>query len=311
MTNGDIYSAHFKSHNASKMPVEPMLKEAIAPNSEQTSCTDLFQSIPTTNKKWPSNLNGTLPISANQKHIDSSKLTEGRVFKEEVATDSNPYRVFFKNVSDADKATFQNSKCMFLVSVGQSYHEGAKLEASLKCMHKNFKEVVIIVGDVIQRYTHAVHQRKTAEELFDFAEMEGSQWLERNMPIIEKIFTKPYKVHRWGTYLEHPMFQHYNTRINIASQGDDVEYKLAFDECSEEFLQRANRGNLDLAPDSRGLCLRYLKEECTCICLWTEQESCDFLTYPYGLNSVWRVTCKRYIDQPGIMREVAFDIKRK
>jgi len=248
----------------------------------------------------------------NNKTLEQKVVNFPRPKKDLVCNLKRAYRILFINVSKVQKSQFQNSKCLFLVSVGQPYHEGLKLEAALKCMNKNFKEIVIIVGDTIQRYTYAVHQHKTAQELLAFAENEGSKWLERNGSIIEKTLTKPHKIFRWDHFRKHSLFNSTYAIIDNASKSDDVEYKLAFEECSKEFLQRASRNSLNLAPESTELCMQYLKEECTCMCLWTE-ENCEFLTYPYGINSVFRATYKRYIEQPyhGIMREIGYDIKGK
>jgi tRNA-dependent cyclodipeptide synthase len=222
------------------------------------------------------------------------------------------YRILLTGVSNEQRSRFQSSKCLFLVSVGQNYHEGAKLEAALKCMNKHFKEIIILVGDTIQRYTHAVHQGKNPEELLAFAENEGSKWLERNEPIIKKVVTKPHEIFRWDRYRKHAKFGINYATIDSTSKSEDSEYKSAFDKDARIFLQRAIRSNAELAPNSTELCMQYLKEECACMCLWVE-EGCEFLTYPYGINNSCRATYKKYIEQPyhGIMCEIAYDIKGK
>lgn len=224
--------------------------------------------------------------------------------------DNKKYRILLSHVPDEQKKRFPYSKCLFLISVGQHYHERNKLKAALKCMNKHFKEVIIVLGDTIQRYTHAAYQNKTDAELLYFAEGEGDKWLERNADIIKESLTNPYKLFRWEHYRQHSKILHYFSMIENAYQSLDPEYQIAFEKDTKDFLQRAGRGELSLSSNSVELCLQYLKEECTCMCLWTE-ENCEFLAYPYGINNVFRATYKKFIEGPhnGIMREIPYGIK--
>lgn len=257
------------------------------------------------------NMNQTLTNSIENYEKSYRVLSVEEARKPEFS--AKQYRILLSHVSDIEKETFPNSKCLMPISVGQNYHEGAKLEAALKCMNKNFKEVVIIVGDTIQRYTHAAHQNKTHEELFGFAETEGDKWLERNSSIIKASLTKPYKLVRWEHYSKHHKFSHYLSLVEDYYQSGDSEYKFAFEKDTKDFLQRAGRADANLASNSVALCLQYLKEECTCMCLWAEEEGCDFLAYPYGINNVFRATYKKFIKGPynGIMKEIPYGIKGK
>lgn len=223
------------------------------------------------------------------------------------------YRIYL-TATEEQKASFSNSKCLFLISVGQHYHEGAKLEAALKIINKHFKEVIILVGDTIQRYTHAVHQNKSPEHLLQFAEDEGSRWLERNGPIINSALTKPHRVNRWDHYRRLPAFDYYFKAVSVASKTDS-HYRDAFELDSQEFLTRSSRGDPRLlASNSSDLCIQYLTEECACMCVWAARELCEFATYPYGFNNIFRATYKQYIEVPyggKVMQELAYGIKRK
>lgn len=252
--------------------------------------------------------------TVNMKKTIQSSVVQYQVLSIEKAKKSEvsnkKYRILLSHVSGEQKKRFSHSKCLFLISVGQHYHEGNKLEAALKCMNKHFKEIVLVLGDTIQRYTYAAYQNKTHAELLDFAESEGDKWLERNGNIIKESLTKPYKLFRWERYLKHSKFSYYFSMIENAYQSGDAEYQVAFEKDAKDFLQRAGRGELSLSSNSISLCLQYLKEECTCMCLWAE-ENCEFLAYPYGINNVFRVTYKKFIEGPhnGIMQEIPYGIK--
>jgi hypothetical protein len=219
------------------------------------------------------------------------------------------HRVSWRHVPDEQKKTFLSSKCLMPISVGQLYHEDVKLKAALQCINRNFKEIIIVVGDTIQRYNHACVQNKPQEELCNFAKTEGDKWLDRNVPIIEATLTKPYQILRWDNYRVHSRFDLALSMIEDAYQNGSLEYRLAFNQDTENFLQRCGRNKSEFF---NSICLSYLKEESACIYLWAE-EGCEFLAYPGGFNNVFRATRKKFIEVPynGILKEIPYTFKAK
>ncbi len=203
------------------------------------------------------------------------------------------YRVSFIRASKEQKEQFQNSRCAFLISVGQGYHKDAKLAASLKYMDRYFKGVNVVVGDSIQRYTFAILQNRSPEELLDFAENEGLKWIERHTPIIQKTLTKPYKISRLGQYERHSKFAEYYREIDFASKNDR-EFQLCLEQDAQEFLDRLNKNGVQLSSISMDLCLEYLKTESACMRLFA-YEGCEFAMYPNGMPKIIQKTCEQYI----------------
>ncbi len=84
------------------------------------------------------------------------------------------------------------------ISVGQEYHEGAKLKAATDWARANFNRVVMIVGDTVQGYNIARAGNIALREAFDIARARGDAWLARNARMIEG-----FDITRWDDWLQH------------------------------------------------------------------------------------------------------------
>lgn len=78
-----------------------------------------------------------------------------------------------------------------LISVGQPYHEGAKLAAAVKWAKDNFQKQVIFLADTLQRY-NMIMDGMDPDQAMDLSKRLGNEWLERNQEIISGI-----EVFRW------------------------------------------------------------------------------------------------------------------
>ncbi len=89
------------------------------------------------------------------------------------------------------------------ISVGQSYHEGSKLEAALQWAHKNFENVYILLGDSIQHYNLMFELGLSKDEAFTQAIKAGDEWLARHAAALNNF--KP-TITRWGDWKAAPSY---------------------------------------------------------------------------------------------------------
>jgi tRNA-dependent cyclodipeptide synthase len=124
-------------------------------------------------------------------------------------TNSHDYSVRVKNGSGWRR--FDRARLM--ISVGQSYHEGAKLKAAADWLNRNpgIREVHISVNDLLQRHNYLAagmtEPRATAAAL-----LAGTLWLERNDDILAGINAKKY-ASRWDEWLKRPDFAAAHTAV--------------------------------------------------------------------------------------------------
>ena len=55
--------------------------------------------------------------------------------------------------SEQDKADMVDSDCILHISVGQEYHEGEKLIATMDLINETFRSCTIMLCDTLQRHT--------------------------------------------------------------------------------------------------------------------------------------------------------------
>jgi tRNA-dependent cyclodipeptide synthase len=124
-------------------------------------------------------------------------------------TNSHDYSVRVKNGS----GWRQFDRARLMISVGQSYHEGAKLKATVDWLNHNpgIREVHISVNDSLQRHNYLAagmtEPRATAAAL-----LAGTLWLERNDDILAGINAKTY-ASRWEEWLKRPDFAAAHTAV--------------------------------------------------------------------------------------------------
>lgn len=90
------------------------------------------------------------------------------------------------------------------ISVGQPYHEGDKLAATLDWVRHRFDHVVICVNDTLQRFNFRFEDGLSDEAAFKKAHDAGTAWIERNRHIIETL--PSVELHRWEDWKARPEF---------------------------------------------------------------------------------------------------------
>lgn len=96
------------------------------------------------------------------------------------------------------------------VSVGQDYHEGAKLAATTDWARQHFKNKIIILGDAPQRYNLMFKHGYSEEMAMAAALKAGNEWLARNRPYLHGL-----TITRWDDWKTHPEYQAAQSRINM------------------------------------------------------------------------------------------------
>ena len=202
----------------------------------------------------------------------------------------------FKNISDEDKASFKESTCLLLVSVGQEAHEGDRLLATIKLVNENFQSCIISLYDSLQRFTMSLSRSCDPEDLRKSAEREGNLWLERNKNILNN-FAIPITIYRWEHWVNDLYFPKRRQEL-LARIASDPDYKKAHENAIEGYLERYCRHLDDQKSFDRnravGLCQEYVLEECAVLCLWPKLR-CQFEIYPNIHNAAIEATRERFI----------------
>ncbi len=177
-----------------------------------------------------------------------------------------------------------------------------------------FESCIMLIDDSLQRHSMALDDEQSAADFYQRSIIAGDQWLQRNAVYYEKL-TILEKIVRWDHWLQHPSFAIQQTKLKkfIAS---NVLYKNTFTHTVDEFLRRYCQritSNADFKIErARALCLDYLLEECTALCLWPEL-GCQFEVYPNRRNLAMSDTHQRFVlpQYPDLLHAVAIKFKNR
>lgn len=125
-----------------------------------------------------------------------------------------------------------------LISVGQEYHEGAKLRAAINWCAKRFNHVEILVGDTLQRHSFSLNDGMDPAEAFEKARIAGDDWLARNAATIGTL--PSVSVTRWEAWRVNSAFR--PRLLQIMSAYEDLpEFRDAVDEAAMGYCARKSR----------------------------------------------------------------------
>lgn len=171
---------------------------------------------------------------------------------------SNIYTLKVKNGAGwraFDKARLQ-------ISVGQDYHEGEKLLATLEWVNGRFEKVIICVNDTLQRHNFEFDGH-APDQAYEQSLAAGQEWIARNQGMIDQL--NDYEIIRWEEWRADPAYEHglgVMRRLYAENSGFRKEVD---DEVSGFWSRMLKRED---APDSfrfetfRRHSLSYLLEEC-------------------------------------------------
>lgn len=218
----------------------------------------------------------------------------------------------YRENSVDERKMFPQSTCLMPISVGQAIHEGEKFSAVIKLINSTFKKCTILVDDSVQRHTIGITCQETPEKLHQIAVNEGNEWIKRNKCSYEQL-TIPFEIMRWDDWFKNENFLDHYGRV-IGQYKTNTVYRQAIDDNINDFLSRYLKKFPEISVDDKravALCLNYLLEECTVMCLWTEKKY-DFEVYPSGRNKAMAVTYEQLIKPyyPEYLKPVALRFKK-
>lgn len=148
------------------------------------------------------------------------------------------------------------------ISVGQPYHEGEKLTATLDWVNDRFDKNIICVNDTLQRHNFEF-QGHSPEDAFNISQQAGREWIERNYSAITSL--ENYEVVRWESWRQDPSYE-YGLEVMNRLYRDKESFREEVDEEMRSFWERALKKDKSLDPSLfetfRTHSLRYLLEEC-------------------------------------------------
>jgi hypothetical protein len=195
-------------------------------------------------------------------------------------------KAYFKK--DYSILNTQGKTCILLISVGQRYHEGEKLSSTISLINQSkFMSCHIVVADTLQRHN--------AGSNYNSALKSGSDWIERNMPIINQLQMK-YQIIRWDTCLNANDYHHYKNMIEKEYYQNSV-YNAAINNTISYFLDRNKASNPNFNEEKEfDSCLTYLLEECPIIMPMWAKDGYDFIIYPKQQTEAMNATYKLFVE---------------
>jgi tRNA-dependent cyclodipeptide synthase len=189
---------------------------------------------------------------------------------------SETYQVVAKVKRACNWSEFDNARLQ--ISVGQEYHEGEQLKATLEWASSNFEKVQVCVNDTLQRH-NLIFEGMNENEAFEVSETLGREWIERNHNLLKSF--PNVEVKRWEQWRNHR--DHYkNLRDMIYSYENGKHFKMSVNQEAGSFWERAkrNKGYQDQDFESFTHHTRdYLLEECAVFStMFRDMEAADI--YP-------------------------------
>ncbi|MBA3535149.1 MAG: hypothetical protein H0T84_00840 [Tatlockia sp.] len=177
--------------------------------------------------------------------------------------------------------TFNLSKTIITISVGQPNHEGDKLYATLLAADRQFSFARIMVCDSLQRYTMKITSNLTLEQLHLESIKLGDEWIARNLKYI-KTMNIPYELSRWNEWLNHP---DYTDKLQIIEElyNRDTLFKNSIFSTTHGFISRNSERLVINKEQAYELSKDYLLEECA-VMLILADEGYEFEIYPNQRN---------------------------
>jgi hypothetical protein len=200
---------------------------------------------------------------------------------------------------------------ILLVSVGQDYHEGDRLGATLDLVDRSgLRSLTIMLADTLQRYNGPADL--PAVEAHRLALEKGDHWLERNDGPIRKLKV-PVTLIRWDECLNDPRFPALHQAV-IGAYETNAAYRQCIDATVYRFMERCARREGSGTPEQAfANCRRYLLEECPIIMPMWAQQGYDFIIYPLPMTQGMNATYDLFVRTrfPGKVQWLFLAFKRK
>jgi tRNA-dependent cyclodipeptide synthase len=124
--------------------------------------------------------------------------------------------------------------CLLGISIGQGYHEGAKLESTLLWACKRFEKLHIWIADTLHRHDMMFQYCESMEQATVRSRLEGDNWLVRNSDLLQSL-TIPWTMSRWDQWRGDPRFASLVGQIKFLYDNNDL-FKRAVTADVERFM---------------------------------------------------------------------------
>ncbi|MFY0599295.1 MAG: hypothetical protein JXR03_06455 [Cyclobacteriaceae bacterium] len=121
------------------------------------------------------------------------------------------------------------------ISVGQPYHEGEKLKSAIEWAVNRFDNLMVIVGDTIQRYTLKFENNLKELEAHRQSFVAGDLWLERNASTLKGL-----PVIRWDDYRLNDRFETVHDQVLTLYHGNK-EWRAQVDNAIDDTWKRRQK----------------------------------------------------------------------
>ncbi|WP_433463982.1 tRNA-dependent cyclodipeptide synthase [Spirillospora sp. CA-128828] len=171
------------------------------------------------------------------------------------------------------------SHCRLPVSIGQAYHEGDKLRATVDWVNRHagrpFRQCTIVLADSLHR--HNLQGPHSWSE----ARATGDSWLNRNSRSLTGLII-PHRIVRWDDLLQHPEFPAIHARMNHLVVTNPA-FANALHVMTEDWLSRRPPNARSAGEEFTERVQRYVLEEISAIAVM-ELEIPAAICYPGGIR---------------------------
>ena len=188
---------------------------------------------------------------------------------------SDTYREVSAKVKRAcDWDTFDHARLQ--ISVGQDYHEGMELKATLEWASNNFETVTVCVNDTLQRHNYEF-TGTSPEDAYRVSMEDGEEWIGRNLSYIESY--PNIMVVRWNEWRDRETYSTILQGMHDLYDTNKVFRKAVDDEITNFWQRRKVAWRDDMFSKFKHHSKEYLLEECAVFSImFSEQEAAD--VYP-------------------------------
>ena len=157
----------------------------------------------------------------------------------------------------------EHRRARLLISVGQDYHEGAKLKAVADWINRNpsLRRVHVSVNDYLQRHNF-IAAGLPATRADAVALAAGDGWIARNAPILAELKSAEWQMTRWRDWFDRPGFMACLAAITDYANADPAFGEMIERDAHGLAERRTRRG--EAVPDITGLVAHsadYVREE--------------------------------------------------
>jgi tRNA-dependent cyclodipeptide synthase len=187
----------------------------------------------------------------------------------------------FLYVPKCSAETVFHSKAILGISIGNPACEGEKLAATINLINTKFATCDVSIADTLHRHTLQIGSLNTPEELYEQAKKAGDAWLERNREILN-LFTIPYTIFRWDTFLQDPLFNLNKEKITTL-YSNNIEFRNAVNKTISTFMHRQL---ISLTDEKQAFlcCKNYILEETAAVMFTWKAYQYNYVLYPNTIS---------------------------